>query len=706
LAEPRVLIVTREVKFATNAISALEATGYKVTTFTNSRPALDYLRQNPQDLAVLDFRVNDMPAPDTLDHMRAMQPDIALIAAPNHPAVHDLKEKHNLQAIINIPYPLWRFVEVLEAALKSVQEAKPNKQADKPLKPPKIAAIEFWVSNKEDGETVLEVAPGLKEVPPDNLETKVFDKLAAEEPPMPSFEEGSTVGDLRKHLTDPDNIRRIIETFSDDSTARNAAPDKQDEVNEDSRSIPAAVILEAAMDESTPIRTFSLNEFMNRAQESGKQILVPPSWLQEDQKYIREPEFLPEDLPSITNTFEYTVTKTEPNSAQREQIETDPTNLVTDQIEPIQRSRPPKSLPEMPLDTDKVRVNTQLPLPEMPSDTVKGKPPTQIPSPPPLPEMPIERMAEVLDEDEAAAHAADFEKIKSDPKLVKVPELPKVAAESATEKAVPFADYDKSNPYVAELALKLTQVSLELSVEASVLVDKGEIIAYSGNLPREDIEEMRGQLEIDWNAEGDKSRIRFITLPGSGTDYMLFTCQTSSGHILSMIFGGLTPLHVIRRQGKRLSEALAVVAPPELPAPEISPEAEAAEALQIPTDEEVGERAARTLVWMLRDPDAMLQDTVAQATVRGLGNELAKAGWRVHDVEVHQDFVYVYGDMPVHFNAKQVIHELMQLSAAIVSLKTGDVDTAMLWNDSYLVLQPGREMNMEEIQRFINFARE
>jgi CheY-like chemotaxis protein len=566
LPEPKVLIITREIKFATNAITALEASGYKVTTFTNSRPALDYLRQYPQDIAVLDFRVNDMPAPDTLDHMRAMQPKIALIAAPNHPAVHDLKEKHNLLAIINIPYPLRRFVEVLEAALKTAQESKLDKQSNKPAKPPQIAAIEFWVSNKEDGETVLEVASDpVKEVKADDLETNVFEKLAAEEPPMPSFEEGSTVGDLRKHLADPDNIRRIIEVFSDDSTARNAASEKQDEVNEDSRSIPAAMILESAMDESTPIRTFSLNEFMSRAQESGKQILVPPSWLQEDQKYIREPEFLPEELPSITNTFEYTVTKTEPNSAQRDQIETDPTNLVTDQLEPIQRSRPPKSVPEMPLDTDKVKIDTQLPVPEMPSDTVKGKPPTPMPVPPPLPEMPIERITAVLDEDEAAAHTADFEKIKSDPKLPKVSEPPKTVTDGVTEKAVPFADYDKSNPYVAELALKLTQVSLELSVEASVLVENGEIIAYSGNLPREDIEAMRGQLEIDWNAEGDKSRIRFITLPDSGTDYMLFTCQTSSGHTLSMIFGGLTPLHVIRRQGKRLSEALAAVAPPEEP---------------------------------------------------------------------------------------------------------------------------------------------
>lgn len=706
MAEPRVLIITREVKFAANAIAALESNGYKVTTFTNSRPALDFLRQNPQDLAILDFRVNDMPAPDTLDHMRAMQPKIALIAAPNHPAVHDLKEKHNLQAVINIPYPLRRFIEVLEAALKTAKEFKSDTQAGKPVKPPQIAAIEFWVSNKEDGEAVLEVtSDATKEEQSDKIEANVFEKLAAEEPPMPSFEEGSTVRDLRKHLADPDNIRRIIEVFSDDSTSRNAASDKQEGVNEDSRSIPAAMILETAMDESTPIRTFSLNEFMSRAQESGKQILVPPSWLQEDQKYIREPEFLPEELPSISNTFEYTVTKTEPNNAQREQIESDPTNLVTDQIEPVQRSRPPKSLPDTPLDTGKVKVDALPPLPDMPSDTVKGKPTTHIPSPPPLPEVPIERMAEVLDEDEAAAHAADFEKIRSDPKLPQVPELPKSVEESATEKGIPFPDYDKVNPYVAQLALTLTQVSLELSVEASVLVEKGEIIAYAGTLPREDIEDLRGQLESDWNADGDKSRIRFITLPGSGTDYMLFTCQTDSGHTLSMIFGGLTPLHVIRRQGKRLSEALAAVALPE-PVPEISPEEAAAEVLQTPTDEEIGERAPRTMVWMLRDPHAVLDDSIASAVVKGLQQELAKAGWRGHDVEVHQDFVYIYGEMPVRFNARQVIHDLMQASAAIVGAKVHKLDTATLWADSYLVLQPGREMDMEEIQRFINFARE
>ncbi|MDQ7026148.1 MAG: transposase [Anaerolineae bacterium] len=668
----RVLIITREVKFATNAIATLEKYGYEVTTFTNSRPALDFLRQNPQSCALLDFRVNDMSAPDTLDHMRAMQPDIALIAAPNHPAVHNLKEKHNIQAIINIPYPLRRFVDVLEEALKNVQKSQPDKGSGQSSQMPDTSrsgdftAIEFWVSNNEGGDIVFELgSDASKDKQVADVETTVFDKLAAEEPPMPSFEEGSTIRDLRDHLKDPHNVRRYLEVFSDDSTARNTqSAEDYNEPNADSRSIPAAVILETAMDESTPIRTFSLNEFMSRAQESGKQILVPPSWLQEDQKYFREPEFLPDDLLSISSTFEYTVTRTTPNEAQQQQIETDPTNLVTDLLEPVQRSHPSKSLPEEPT-------------------------------------LPV---AEVLDEEEAAAHTADFEKLQSDAQLP-ITEEAEMVVESATAKGVAFSEYDKSNPYVAQLALTLTQVSLELSVEASVLVNDGEIIAYSGNLPREDIEDLRGQLETDWNADGGKSRIRFITLPGSGADYMLFTCQTESSHTLSMIFGGLTPLHIIRRQGKRLSEALAII-PEPAPTPESSPEKEADDALQVLADEDVGERVPRTLLWILRNAATIIPNTVAQAIIKKLNAELKQQGWQVHEMEVHQDFVYFYGDMPVSYDVKTVIRDLMQSTATLVSHESNNADTATLWDDSYLVLQPGRKMEIEEIQRFINFARE
>ena len=708
----QVLIITREVKFATNAVAALENHGYRVTTFTNSRPALDFLRQHPQHCAVLDFRVNDMPAPDTLDHMRAMQPEIAVIAAPNHPAVHDLKDKHNIQAIINIPYPLRRFVDVLEMALKQAHESKPDKQSSKSKSKESgtdLAAIEFWVSSDDEGETIVQYVPEREnpQKPSDELATRVFDKLAAEEPPMPSFEEGSTVHDLSDHLKDPKNIRRYLEVFSDDSTARNRKMvEEQVELNEDSRSIPAAMILETAMDESTPIRTFSLNEFMSRAQESGKQILVPPSWLQEDQKYIREPEFLPEELPSITNTFEYTITKTTPNEAQQQQIESDPTNLVTDQIEPVQRSHPPKSLPEVPEATGKATIQKPPPLPEMPEDTKKGTPVYQFPSPPPLPEKPKPLDAEVLDEDEAAAHIADFEKMQSDPKIPVVPEKPALT-EGITEKAVPFADFDKSNPYVAQLALTLTQVSLELSVEASVLVDDGEIIAYSGNLPREDIESLRGQLEADWSAEANKSRIQFITLPGSGADYMLFTCQTAANHTLSMIFGGATPFDAIRRQGKRLSEALAAVPEPVVETEvAVSPEEAAEDALHIPSDAEVGERSRRTFVWMLNNPTGVIHLEVKENIVVGLDRQLMQEGWHVEELMVQDEFIYLVGDVPVKVDSKTAIDHIMQMSAQIFNDWWDEIDPATIWHDSYLVLQPGRMLDTEEIQRFINFARE
>src|SRR5262249_52166299 len=157
------------------------------------------------------------------------------------------------------------------------------------------------------------------------------------------------------------------------------------------------------------------------------------------------------------------------------------------------------------------------------------------------------------------------------------------------------------NPYVAQLALSLTQISLELTAESTLLTRNGEVIAYAGRMSREDIEELRGVIDNDWNADPDQARIRFISLPSSGKDYMLYSRATVEDLTLSMVFAGSMPLRDIRRQGKRLSEAL--IAVPENPPPNISdavlpsPEAEPVAIVAAPESVAAGPLASYAYVW-------------------------------------------------------------------------------------------------------------
>jgi hypothetical protein len=52
-----------------------------------------------------------------------------------------------------------------------------------------------------------------------------------------------------------------------------------------------------------------------------------------------------------------------------------------------------------------------------------------------------------------------------------------------------------------------------------------------------------------------------------------------------------------------------------------------------------------------------------------------------------------------------MLRDLMNRIAVIIHDQYPHLADEKLWHDSYLILQPGREMQTEEIQRFIHFAR-
>ena len=258
------------------------------------------------------------------------------------------------------------------------------------------------------------------------------------------------------------------------------------------------------------------------------------------------------------------------------------------------------------------------------------------------------------------------------------------------------------DPYVAQLALSLTDVSLELTADAILLTRGQDIAAFAGRMSRDELLELRQVIEDDWEAAANDARIRFLRLPETGRDVMLYSRRTVEDLTLSLVFDGAMPLRDIRLQGKRLMDALAAVpeTPVEivLPAPADDEEAASADVLAMP-------RSPHAFVWLLRDPDGALARPVAQAIVTGLNQQMNEHGWRVREMRASDDHVYLLADSPDEQPPYVAVRELMRRSAQIAHVQNPSLDARALWAEAYLVVTPGRSLEADEIQQFIQFER-
>jgi CheY-like chemotaxis protein len=235
----------------------------------------------------------------------------------------------------------------------------------------------------------------------------------------------------------------------------------------------------------------------------------------------------------------------------------------------------------------------------------------------------------------------------------------------------------------ARKALRLTQAATGSTAAACILTRGTTLIGHAGEMPAEEVEELRELLKDDWDPSGKSSRIRFVTLPSSRQDYLLIARRTDDDYTLTLAFAGDASLSDIRRQSEALLRALAQAPEPEpVPVPALP----------------------MTVIWVLRDASRPLTPEHAQSIVLALDSQLNLAGWRIHNLNVHADYVYVYCDTPVDLPAGEVVARLREWSEQAVR-DTDAAVTGPLWADSYLALMPGREMGGDEVRRFLRFSR-
>ncbi len=218
------------------------------------------------------------------------------------------------------------------------------------------------------------------------------------------------------------------------------------------------------------------------------------------------------------------------------------------------------------------------------------------------------------------------------------------------------------------------------------------MLAYSGEMPTEEIEELRSVIGSDWDVRGTQARIRYITLPTSRQEYMLHTRRTDDGFALSMAFAGDLPVREIRAQSDAVAATLEKLRAAE-------PEDDSADTQMTMA------RLPFTAVWMLADPDDPLTADVAQAVVLEFDSRLRALGWPIHAMNVHADFVYVFCDVQTTYLASEIVADLKRISAEAACSLRDSWQPDTIWADAYMALMPGRELGSDEVQSFLTFTR-
>lgn len=261
-----------------------------------------------------------------------------------------------------------------------------------------------------------------------------------------------------------------------------------------------------------------------------------------------------------------------------------------------------------------------------------------------------------------------------------------------------------NDPHIAQLSLSLMSVSLESIIDAALLAHEGQIVAFAGGMASEDVEALRVAFNDDWHIpEGGGVKMKFVTLATNGRDYMLYGRRSDDGLALWLIVPGATHLSDINRQSKKLIAALRSV-PAELP-PALDQRMDGALLANGDANYAVLTRTPYAYVWTLRDAGGLLPPATAQAIASGLTVQLHEQAWQIDDLHVRDDHIYLLAQVPGETPPFAVIRDLKRRTGEIAARQLRRADAASLWADSYLVVTPGRPLDMEEIAEYIRFER-
>ncbi len=510
------------------------------------------------------------------------------------------------------------------------------------------AASEVAAASQDDNSTDV-----------DPRSTAAFAKLAAEEPPLPGFRQGGTITQYMRQLTDTDKdqlilaINNLMEADSDDIDAGlNAGWEDVDVPADAEEDTPAQFILEDVVEDTVPMEADKFQHYVKKIRDEGDKM-----------RYVREPNFLDDNVVFETDPFDQTTRPSQSERARMEQDQSDP-------------------------------------------ETLEWLPP------------------------EGVSQATEERTHPYEPEQIRPEDDPIVAQSDPMRDAWDWGDIEKPqpahrDPRMAQMAVTLTHASLDSTAQAILLLDGEELVASEGQLTDEAISEI--VTSITGNPEdilAKRARIHFVTLEANGLDYLIYSRRTADDYVLSMVFEGTTSMTDIRRQARALLGALESV-------PEVPPEDYEVDGADSKDDSQPTKGGLRlqssdsagtahitpalpiatmpmiryTFVWLPRDPNFTIEYATAEAINAGLRVQLVERGWQVEVLEVEEDYVYIVAGVPGEEPPNSIVRNLQRRAAQIAKIQAPYVDLDTLWAESYFVLTPGRELNPQEIQQYVNFYR-
>lgn len=693
----RVLIINKHLPTALGMKQALERTGeFEVSSFTTPDAGLELLRIRPHDIAIIEFGLPSMNGQELVSRIRAIAPTIRILASPHMPNIVAIARQLGLDGVVDMPMPLRDLLPILKKLVNA--DGLPD-TAEAP---------------RLDESDTLEMA-----LPP-NPANEVLIKMGnstllmniSDQPQSLEVVLKGDVAELRENPHDDLLFKQLAAEEPPMPTLEEigTVADLRDVVGQVDLARVSAVMQEA-MTPHMPL--LSSGEIANQVTEH-----IPA-------------QFILRETADDSQSLQQVIHKLINNLSSHEDRQKLPLgweeNLEKYIREPDFLSIVFEQSADISYQT--THVHDQADVIGNPHDLQtevypKGYTP---PQPTTLPSR----------------------KKKSDEVLSSLP-----AVESASEST----DGDtlvSASPW-AQLALILTQASLELSADATLLMQGADVVAQAGHLPKLEIAQICAFLAQEEPISPDEARIKFLSLPVTGQEYMIYSRQTTNGYTLSLVFSGSIPLRAVRKQGERLLNALQSV--PELPQNASSVlddlqerelehleesaqrwESSLSELSDMPWDGSdtftpipanlepltlphavaspdhpiipelpypiyKGTPAPFTYVWRLAQPDSMLSPRLRDLLGRELERQLTEMGIHITTLIVQETYVYLLADVPNEAAPHVVVQDLKKRSAWILHHIDPHIPLDGVWAESYCVLAPGREMQRAEIDRFIAFS--
>lgn len=713
----RVLVINPKLNVAVGIKNAFDALGsFDARPFTSPLNALEYARTAPPDAAVLDLLIRSPGIAETTVVLRKLNPKIRLLLTN---APDEAVEKLRADGVISLPARARDIEPMLRTLFPPDAESRPRTPSRRPNElrtgsPTRPAGETPTKSSRDEAPTrpARDDPPTLpaREKPeteqlPDALEQDdPFERIAGEEPPVPTGMEGGTVREAVRAMLPRQPLDESM--YVVEITPRPSDTDEDEPIpgSGEWRALTPAEAIEAGEHaaEVTP----------DTAEEAFDEAIEPVEAFEDDAPDIEadEPDAAASQAEAGPDMAE-TPDPGERLAAEEPEVPKNETAAPTKRnngikVPPLPSVRPILPTGQMP------RVQDIQPEEAVPSEPVKpaaARPfddsDADLDEPPMLPAKPASPAESKPDAPVTIPGVRRPAKKQEEPAVSAEPETPPVVipgmrrppkkqgaapAEPAQTQAEPSVSRRALTPDELRKALLLTHDQIGTTATALILTEESEILAHSGEMPTQEIEELERVIGGDWDVRGTQARVRYITLPTSRQEYMLHTRRTENGYVLSMAFAGDLAISEIRAQSDAVAETLHAMRPAAIRESDAMPE---------------GSLVGLTAVWMLDNPGAPLTADIAQAVVIEFDRQLRDLGWTIHAMNVHADFVYVYCDVQTTYLASEVIAELKRISAEAACSRRPEWTPDDLWADAYMVLMPGRELGSDEVESFLTFTR-